>query len=111
MFIGFFWTNKSKEQISEIMREIRLKRLSSCPHIYEITKKCTVNPPTNINSNEFLSSFQMIVDTYGTPCYKEVNPAIFTIITFPFLFGVMFGDIAHGFLLLLFGIYMCLRKD
>lgn len=45
------------------------------------------------------------------PRYKEVNPGIFTIITFPFLFGVMYGDIGHGSLLLLFGIYLCLFKE
>jgi V-type H+-transporting ATPase subunit a len=39
--------------------------------------------------------------------YKEVNPAVFAIVTFPFLFGVMFGDIGHGLLLLLAGILMC----
>lgn len=40
--------------------------------------------------------------------YKEVNPAIFTIVTFPFLFGVMFGDVMHGSLLTIFSIYLCL---
>jgi len=39
--------------------------------------------------------------------FKEANPAVFTIVTFPFLFGVMFGDIMHGTMLFLFGIYLC----
>jgi V-type H+-transporting ATPase subunit a len=43
--------------------------------------------------------------------YKEVNPAIFACVSFPFLFGVMFGDIAHGSLLLLVGIALCLGNS
>lgn len=40
--------------------------------------------------------------------YKEVNPAVFAMVTFPFLFGVMFGDVGHGSLMLIAGIIMCL---
>ena len=32
----------------------------------------------------------------GMARYKEFNPAVFSVTTFPFLFGVMFGDIGHG---------------
>ena len=67
--------------------------------------------PTYFIINEFNSSFQEIVFTYGVPRYKEANPGLFTIITFPFLFGVMFGDIGHGSLLLLLSIYICFKKD
>ena len=34
------------------------------------------------------------------PSYKEINPAIYTIVSFPFLFGVMYGDVGHGSVLL-----------
>lgn len=51
------------------------------------------------------------MNTYGIPMYKEVNPAVFAMVTFPFLFGVMFGDVGHGGLLLIAGILLCMFND
>ena len=62
-------------------------------------------PPTYIRTNDFTRPFQDLVDTYGIPKYKEINPAIFATVTFPFLFGVMFGDVGHGTLLTIIGLW------
>ena len=76
----------------------------------DIENEPNINPPTLIITNEFTSVPQMIVDTYGTPRYKEINPGYFTIITFPFLFGVMFGDIGHSLFLLCLSIYLFIKN-
>merc|ERR1719203_2434836 len=63
--------------------------------------------PTHFDTNELTAKFQEIVDTYGIPRYKEFNPAVPTIMTFPFLFAVMYGDIFHGSFILMVGILLC----
>jgi len=75
-------------------------------HLEDIQLDINVKPPTLINTNEFTYLPQLIVDTYGIPRYQEINPGYFTIITFPFLFGVMFGDIGHSIFLLIFSFYL-----
>lgn len=56
-------------------------------------------PPTYFRENEFTAPFQQMVFTYGIPRYQEMTPVFFSIVSFPFLFGVMFGDIGHGLML------------
>eukprot|EP00343_Euplotes_focardii_P010167 CAMPEP_0205829538 /NCGR_PEP_ID=MMETSP0206-20130828/38423_1 /ASSEMBLY_ACC=CAM_ASM_000279 /TAXON_ID=36767 /ORGANISM="Euplotes focardii, Strain TN1" /LENGTH=512 /DNA_ID=CAMNT_0053132345 /DNA_START=128 /DNA_END=1666 /DNA_ORIENTATION=+ len=63
-----------------------------------------LEPPTYFNLNEFTEPFQEITDTYGIPSYKEVNSGMFNLVTFPLLYGMMFGDIGHGGMLLTFGL-------
>lgn len=67
-------------------------------------------PPTYFETNKFTWAFQEFVDTYGVPRYREANPALFTACTFPFLFGIMYGDLGHGSVLAMIGLYLVITE-
>jgi V-type H+-transporting ATPase subunit a len=78
------------------------------PILHELRTNKT--PPTFQVQNRFTEGFQTIMDSYGIATYQEVNPGLFAVITFPFLFAVMFGDIGHGFLTFSAGLAMILYE-
>ena len=97
------------DRIQQALRRGTERSGSSVPSI--LNKMATKQtPPTYNRTNKFTAAFQAIVDSYGVSTYREINPAPFTIISFPFLFAVMFGDIGHGLIMALFGIFLIVRE-
>ncbi|XP_065882276.1 V-type proton ATPase subunit a2-like [Euphorbia lathyris] len=97
------------DQIQSALQQAAIESNSSIGSIFQVlqTKE---SPPTYFRTNKFTSAFQEIVDAYGIAKYQEANPGVYTIVTFPFLFAVMFGDWGHGICLLLATLFLILRE-
>ena len=85
----------SLPQVRATLQDVNDRAGLSVPTIVNQIKT-NKTPPTYNKTNRFTEGFQTIINAYGTAKYQEVNPGIYTIVTFPFLFAVMFGDFGHG---------------
>jgi V/A-type H+-transporting ATPase subunit I len=101
------WTPVSKmpvlqEKISQVSNEV----------VIEVAPPQSRNEPGTpvaLEQVSLLKAFQSLVTTYSYPLYGEVDPTPLMALTFPLIFGIMFGDVGHGCLLLLLGILLASR--
>ncbi len=63
----------------------------------------TLTPPTRLKNSRFAKPFQMFVEMYGTPGYRDFDPTLLVSITYTLIFGIMFGDLGQGFVIALIG--------
>ncbi len=63
-----------------------------------------VQPPTSLPGGGATGAFQPLVNTYGTVPYADVNPSVVAGLAYVAMFGMMFGDVGQGLLLLGLGI-------
>ncbi|XP_047938457.1 V-type proton ATPase subunit a1-like isoform X1 [Salvia hispanica] len=99
----------SKTKIQEALQRATCDSNSQADIIFHV-KDSVESPPTYFQTNNFTYAYQEIVNAYGVAKYQEANPAVYTIITFPFLFAVMFGDWGHGICLLLGALILIVRE-
>jgi len=69
-----------------------------------------LEPPTVLRNNWFAKPFELFVDMYGLPHYNEFDPTFFLAVTYSLLFGIMFGDVGQGLVLVLIGTYLWRTK-
>ncbi|XP_020522169.1 V-type proton ATPase subunit a1 isoform X2 [Amborella trichopoda] len=99
----------AKAQIQEVLQRATMDSNSQVGTIFQVMD-AEESPPTYFRTNRFTHAFQEIVDAYGVARYQEANPGVYTVITFPFLFAVMFGDWGHGICLLLGSLILIIRE-
>lgn len=66
--------------------------------------------PILLDKTGFQNGFQKLVTTYGLPSYNELNPTLLLMLTFPLIFGAMFGDVGQGMILAVAGVLLMTKK-
>lgn len=62
--------------------------------------------PVLLPHGKLLRPFAPLVTLYGLPRYRELVPTPFVALTYLVMFGMMFGDVGHGAVLLLAGLVL-----
>ncbi len=78
--------------------------------VEENEKKVSVKPPTKLKNPAFVKPYEMYVKMYGLPNYNEFDPTIFVALTYSFIFGIMYGDVGQGLLLVIGGFLLYKKK-
>ncbi|CAN7116233.1 unnamed protein product [Brassica rapa subsp. narinosa] len=99
----------AKTQIHEVLQRATSDSNSQVGVIFHVMH-AVESPPTYFRTNKLTNAFQEIIDAYGVARYQEANPAVYSVVTYPFLFAVMFGDWGHGLCLLLGALYLLARE-
>ena len=69
----------------------------------DVDEHLSAVPPTRLKNPKLLKPFEMFVEMYGLPAYNELDPTMFIALTYTLMFGIMFGDVGQGMVLILGG--------
>ncbi len=104
IFQGWVPSSKS-DDIKKLIEE-----LSEGKGIVEINEpEKGDTPPTLINNPKITKPLEVITTNYGYPGYNELDPTSIIGLTFPIIFGFMFGDIGEGIVVALLGYMLGFR--
>ncbi len=70
----------------------------------DLTPRRGVMPPTAHDDSAVGGSLRPLVNTYATVPYRDLDPTLFAAVAYMVMFGMMFGDVAHGLALVGFGL-------
>ncbi len=74
--------------------------------VVELPRPSWVEPPTLLNPVKVEQPFRPLVQSYGTTRYGDIDPTLFTVVSFVVMFGIMFGDVGHGLMLVLLALWL-----
>jgi V/A-type H+-transporting ATPase subunit I len=87
--------------------EVLGNRLASVgASLVELESPRWIDPPTLLRPLRRGGAFRPLVDIYGSARYPDIDPTPFAAVTFVLMFGMMFGDVGHGLMLVLLALVL-----
>src|SRR3989344_6587248 len=62
--------------------------------------------PIELSNFPYIKNYEMILEMFGLPGYKRFDPTIILSLFFPVFFGIAFGDVGYGAMLLVLSIFL-----
>ncbi|MCX9009800.1 MAG: V-type ATP synthase subunit I [Candidatus Methanoperedens sp.] len=74
-----------------------LENTGGLVHLARINEKADDEDiPIELENPGLAKPFELLIDTFATPKYKEIDPAAVVFITFPLFYAIMLGDVGYG---------------
>ncbi len=96
MFITGWMDRRDKERLLEMMQGI-------CGNRFVVSERKDPDAPVRLMNIRLFKPFELLVRTMGMPSNSEIDPTPLAAITFILMFGLMFGDLGQGLVLVLCG--------
>ncbi len=89
---GWVPSNKFDEIEAELQKstggKVYLTRISE-----EVDEK---EIPIELENPVAAKPFELLINTFATPRYQEIDPSLFLFITYPLFYALMLGDVGYG---------------
>jgi len=80
----------------EMEKELQ-KNIRGLVHLVKIEEKANEEDiPVELENPVLAKPFELLINTFATPKYGEIDPAAVLFITFPLFYGIMLGDVGYG---------------
>jgi V/A-type H+-transporting ATPase subunit I len=89
--------------------ETKLKEELKHPFLLEARRPRTDETylvPVPVQNKGIMHPFSVLVQQYGVPRFGEFDPTMLFAVTFAGMFGMMFGDVGHGAVIVLTGLVL-----
>ncbi|MBN2422361.1 hypothetical protein JXB41_03975 [Candidatus Woesearchaeota archaeon] len=78
--------------------------------IYNQYPKIKDNPPTKLSNSLIFKPFEMLLQGFSLPGYRDIDPTFIIALFFPLFFGIMLSDVGYGLLLLILSLFLLVKK-
>lgn len=65
--------------------------------------------PIELENPVAAKPFELLINTFATPKYKEIDPSLFLFVTYPLFYALMLGDVGYGLIVSAIGFFI-IRK-